>query len=215
MVFLNKLGFKKGLKQTALRLCAAAIVFVVLLDILPTLFTKVDTFNRQVEQVEQSETTLLEGKNNQGSSRVNDNNKSPQNDTNTDKNVEVKSDNTAVYKGFAWLKGLVKDLGIGFGWAAFYFTMFTALWYGQTPGKKLFSIRVIQLDGTQLSVWDSFGRYGGYVAGIATGLLGFVQIFWDPNRQAIHDKISATIVVSNKDMRQHKANQTNTVKIID
>lgn len=101
-----------------------------------------------------------------------------------------------VYKGFAWLKGLIEDLGIGFGWAAFYFTMFTALWYGQTLGKKLFSIRVIQLDGTPLSVWDSFGRYGGYGAGIATGLLGFAQIYWDPNRQAIHDKISATIVIN-------------------
>ena len=75
-----------------------------------------------------------------------------------------------MYKGLAWLKGLVEDLGLGFGWAAFYFTMFTALWYGQTPGKKLFNIRVIQLDGTPLSVWDSFGRYGGYGAGIATGL---------------------------------------------
>lgn len=106
------------------------------------------------------------------------------------------SSNDAVYKGFAWLQGLIEDLGIGFGWAAFYFTMFTAIWHGQTPGKRLFHIRVIQLDGTPLSIWDSFGRYGGYGAGIATGLLGFVQIYWDPNRQAIHDKISATIVVN-------------------
>ena len=109
------------------------------------------------------------------------------------------SSNATVYKGFAWLQGLIEDLGIGFGWAAFYFTMFTALWHGQTPGKKLFHIRVIQLDGTPLSIWDSFGRYGGYGAGIATGLLGFAQIYWDPNRQAIHDKISATIVVNDND----------------
>ncbi len=110
----------------------------------------------------------------------------------------------AVYKGFAWLKGLVEDLGIGFGWAAFYFTMFTAIWHGQTPGKKLFRIRVIQLDGTPLSIWDSFGRYGGYGAGIATGLLGFAQIYWDPNRQAIHDKISATIVINDSDTGQER-----------
>ena len=115
--------------------------------------------------------------------------------------------NPNVYKGLAWLKGLVEDLGLGFGWAAFYFTMFTALWYGQTPGKKLFSIRVIQLDGTPLSVWDSFGRYGGYGAGIATGLLGFAQIFWDPNRQAIHDKISSTIVINDRDFGRKKYQQ--------
>ena len=120
--------------------------------------------------------------------------------------------NPKVYKGLAWLKGLVEDLGLGFGWAAFYFTMFTALWYGQTPGKKLFNIRVIQLDGTPLSVWDSFGRYGGYGAGIATGLLGFAQIFWDPNRQAIHDKISSTIVINDKDFGRKKYKQNITEK---
>ena len=26
-------------------------------------------------------------------------------------------------------------------------------------------------------------------------MLGFAQIFWDPNRQAIHDKVSETIVI--------------------
>lgn len=125
----------------------------------------------------------------------------PESVSNEGKNKSTTEDssNTTVYKGFAWLQGLIEDLGIGFGWAAFYFTMFTALWHGQTPGKKLFHIRVIQLDGTPLSIWDSFGRYGGYGAGIATGLLGFAQIYWDPNRQAIHDKISATIVVNDND----------------
>lgn len=89
----------------------------------------------------------------------------------------------------------IEDLGLGFGWAALYFTAFSAWWRGQTPGKKLMGIRVVQLDGTYMSVWDSFERYGGYGAGFATGLLGFIQIFWDSNRQAIHDKISATVVI--------------------
>jgi uncharacterized RDD family membrane protein YckC len=110
--------------------------------------------------------------------------------------VKLQSDeNVTGYKGVEWLKGIIEDLGLGFGWAAFYFTVLTSIWHGQTPGKKLFKVRVIQLDGTKLSMWDSFGRYGGYGAGLATGLLGFLQIYWDPNRQAIHDKISATIVI--------------------
>ncbi|SEL03359.1 RDD family protein [Colwellia chukchiensis] len=123
------------------------------------------------------------------------------------------STNNTVYKGFAWLKGLVEELGIGFGWAAFYFTMFTSVWFGQTPGKKLCRIRVLQLDGTRLSLWDSFGRYGGYGAGVATGLLGFAQIYWDPNRQAIHDKISATIVVddSKANSVEHLTDDRNTL----
>ena len=76
-----------------------------------------------------------------------------------------------------------------------YFTLFTSLWNGQTPGKKVTGIKVLQLDGTPLSIIDSFGRYGGYAAGLATGFLGFLQVYWDPNRQAIHDKISATVVI--------------------
>ncbi|REL28869.1 RDD family protein [Thalassotalea euphylliae] len=111
---------------------------------------------------------------------------------------KAKAPDKPIYSLVELFKGIIHDLGLGFGWAAFYFTALTAVWRGQTPGKKLCGIRVIQLDGTPLSLWDSFGRYGGYGAGIATGLLGFMQIFWDANRQAIHDKISATVVVDAK-----------------
>ncbi|MFT2091181.1 RDD family protein [Paraglaciecola sp. 2405UD69-4] len=95
----------------------------------------------------------------------------------------------------AWAQTIAEDLGLGFGWAAFYFSIFTAWWNGQTPGKKVVGIKVLQLDGSGLNLWESFGRYGGYGAGLATGLLGFLQIFWDPNRQAIQDKISETLVI--------------------
>lgn len=109
--------------------------------------------------------------------------------------LEEKETNRQAYSLIAWLKGIINDLGLGFGWAMFYFTVSIALGKGQTLGKKLLKIKVIQLDGTPLSLWDSFGRYGGYGAGLATGLLGFIQIYWDPNKQAIHDKISATVVI--------------------
>jgi len=94
-----------------------------------------------------------------------------------------------------WFIGFVEDLGLGFGFAAIYFSCFTAWFNGQTFGKMLLNIRVIQLNNTNISLWESFGRYGGYGAGLATGLLGFLQIYWDPNRQAIQDKISATVVI--------------------
>jgi len=112
--------------------------------------------------------------------------------------VKKEKEKRPVYSVIEWIKGLIEDLGLGFGWAAFYFTVFTALWHGQTPGKKIVGIRVLQLDGTALSMWDSFGRYGGYGAGIATGLLGFLQIFWNANRQAIQDQISATVVIDDR-----------------
>jgi uncharacterized RDD family membrane protein YckC len=98
-----------------------------------------------------------------------------------------------------WIRGILADLGIGFGWAIGYFTLFIAWNNGQTIGKKLCGIRVVQLDNKPLSLWGAFGRQGGYSAGFATGLLGFLQIYWDPNRQAIQDKLADTLVLRLKE----------------
>ncbi len=95
---------------------------------------------------------------------------------------------------------MLDDLGLSFGWAAVYFTVFTTLWAGQTPGKKLVGIRVVHLSGRPLSYWSSFSRYGGYAAGLTTGLLGFLQVYWDPNRQAIQDQLSFTAVIRDVDL---------------
>ena len=92
-------------------------------------------------------------------------------------------------------EAMAKKFGYGFGWAGVYFTLFVFLLKGQTPGKFIFRIRIIQLDGQSLSMWNSFGRYGGYAASVVTGLTGFLQIFWDPNRQGLHDKVASTVVV--------------------
>jgi hypothetical protein len=93
------------------------------------------------------------------------------------------------------LRGLADDLGLGLGWAGLYFTTFVTLWKGRTPGKRIMGIRVIRLDGQQIGWWAAFERFGGYAAGVATGLLGFAQIFWDRNRQAVQDKVSETVVI--------------------
>jgi hypothetical protein len=96
---------------------------------------------------------------------------------------------------FSWLWNLIDELGLGFGWAALYLTITHAWWKGTSVGKKIFRIRVVMIDLRPLNWWLSFERAGGYAAGFATGFLGFAQIFWDPNRQAIHDKVSETIVI--------------------
>ncbi len=115
-------------------------------------------------------------------------------------NAELERDKkTAESRGLlATLLEWLDDLGIGFGWTGLYFTAFTAMFRGQTPGKKLFGIRVLRLDGEPMTLWASFERFGGYAAGLFTGLTGYMQVYWDRNRQAIQDKISETVVIRDR-----------------
>ncbi|GAB5534532.1 MAG: hypothetical protein Rubg2KO_07810 [Rubricoccaceae bacterium] len=93
------------------------------------------------------------------------------------------------------------DFGLTLGWIGLYFTLTLAWWGGYTPGKRLLRIRVMRLDGKRLGLWNAFERFGGYAAGLVTGLLGFAQVFWDPNRQGVQDKIAATVVVRMRDSK--------------
>jgi hypothetical protein len=87
------------------------------------------------------------------------------------------------------------QLGLKFGWAAAYFSLLPFWFRGQTIGKGLFGLRIVELTGKPLGLMTCFGRYGGYAAGLATGGVGFLQILWDPNRQAVEDKLAHTVVV--------------------
>ena len=96
---------------------------------------------------------------------------------------------------FGTLRGFVDELSFGFGWWTLYLTVFLSWWKGQTVGKRLMGVRVVRLDGEPITWWVAFERVGGYAAGFATGLLGFAQVFWDANRQGIHDRIVGTVVI--------------------
>ena len=95
---------------------------------------------------------------------------------------------------FGWLADRVESLGFGLGWWTMYFAVLMPWMKGQTPGKRVMGLRVVRLDGQPVTWWHAFERAGGYAAGLATGTLGFAQIYWDPNRQGIHDKIAGTVV---------------------
>ena len=97
-----------------------------------------------------------------------------------------------------FVKASVHDLGFGIGWSYVYFIGFLVLWKGHTPGKRLFGIRVLRIDGKPLTLWRSFERFHGYAASLLTGLLGFLQVLWDPNRQCLHDKVAETVVVQDR-----------------
>ena len=94
-----------------------------------------------------------------------------------------------------WLTSRIDSLGFGFGWWTLYFAILMPWMKGQTPGKRALGVRVVRLDGHPVTWWHAFERAGGYAAGVATGTLGFLQIYWDANRQAIHDKVAGTVVI--------------------
>ena len=77
-----------------------------------------------------------------------------------------------------------------------YFTVLLWLMKGRTPGKAMFRIRVVKLGGGPMRLWDAFGRAGGYAASLSTAGLGFLESFWHPNRQTVHDRIAGTVVIS-------------------
>ena len=94
-----------------------------------------------------------------------------------------------------WFTSRIDSLGFGFGWWTLYFAILMPWMKGQTPGKRALGVRVVRLDGQPVTWWHAFERAGGYAAGVATGTLGFLQIYWDANRQAIHDKVAGTVVI--------------------
>ncbi|GAB5559261.1 MAG: hypothetical protein SynsKO_09080 [Synoicihabitans sp.] len=104
-------------------------------------------------------------------------------------------------RGNSWLRlaaDTSRTMGFTFGWAGVYFTLITLVLKGRTVGKLVFGSRVVRLDGQPINAMDSFIRYGGYAAGLATGMLGFARLLWDPNRQTIQDRIAGTVVVSGR-----------------
>ncbi len=104
-------------------------------------------------------------------------------------------------RGSSWLNVVAdwsRTFGLTFGWAGVYFTLITAWWRGRTIGKFLVGTRVVRLDGGRLNPMDTFTRYGGYAAGLVTGMIGFARLLWDPNRRAIEDRIAGTVVVRNR-----------------
>jgi uncharacterized RDD family membrane protein YckC len=79
-----------------------------------------------------------------------------------------------------------------------YFGTFTYFGGGQTPGKRLFGIRVLSLVHHRISLWHCIERALGYGASALELGFGFLQYFIHPNAQTVHDRIAETIVVSER-----------------
>jgi uncharacterized RDD family membrane protein YckC len=69
---------------------------------------------------------------------------------------------------------------------------------GHTPGKRLFGLRAVSLVHDRLRGWPAFERALAYGASALELGFGFIQYFFHPNRQTVHDRIAETIVVDER-----------------
>lgn len=76
-----------------------------------------------------------------------------------------------------------------------YFTLITYFTNGLTIGKRILGIRIVSLHHQRIGIWHSLERSLGSVLSALELGIGFFQVFWNPNRMTLHDKIAETIVV--------------------
>lgn len=78
-----------------------------------------------------------------------------------------------------------------------YFTLFETFWNGQTPGKKLLKIRVIQQSGRQITFFEAMTRNLLRVVDMLPGfyLIGVIAMLSNRQHQRLGDLAASTLVV--------------------
>ena len=78
-----------------------------------------------------------------------------------------------------------------------YFTLFEAFWNGQTPGKKLFRIRVIQDSGRQITFFESLIRNLIRIVDLLPSfyLVGIIAMACNRQHKRLGDLAAGTLVV--------------------
>jgi len=79
-----------------------------------------------------------------------------------------------------------------------YFVMTTYITNGLSIGKKILGIKIISIYHHRIGLWHCIERSLGYVASTLELGIGFYQVFWNPNRMTLHDRIAETIVIKTR-----------------
>lgn len=103
----------------------------------------------------------------------------------------------AELKAFASSPGMIYSLRASVAlYYVFYFTL--CFWYwGKTVGKKIFGLKVVKSNGSDLSLLTASLRTAGYVLGgqLLFGL-GFALAFFRKDAKGLHDLIAGTKVIA-------------------
>jgi uncharacterized RDD family membrane protein YckC len=102
-------------------------------------------------------------------------------------------------KSAQWAEALVIFLTFLFNWG--YFTLFEAFWHGQTPGKRVARIRVIQRSGRSIGLLESMARnLVRYVDQIPFFYaVGTITMFVNRQHQRLGDMAAGTLVVRDRE----------------
>lgn len=97
-----------------------------------------------------------------------------------------------------WAVAIVIFLVFLFNWG--YFTLFEAFWNGQTPGKRIARIRVIQQTGRPIGIVESMARnFVRYVDQIPSiYVVGLIAMFVTRQHQRLGDLVAGTLVVRDR-----------------
>ena len=90
------------------------------------------------------------------------------------------------------------DAIISFG-VPFFVTIWMWMKYRTSPGKVLFSLKVVKADtGLALTLQQSVIRFFAYFVSFLPLCIGFIWVAIDSKKQGWHDKIAGTVVVRSK-----------------
>jgi uncharacterized RDD family membrane protein YckC len=83
-----------------------------------------------------------------------------------------------------------------------YYALFEGLWRGQTPGKRIFKLRVIKDSGRQITLVEAMARNLLRVADAlpVMYLVGIIAILCNKQRQRLGDLMAGTVVVHAEDL---------------
>jgi uncharacterized RDD family membrane protein YckC len=99
--------------------------------------------------------------------------------------------------GAAFIRGGgLRTIALGTVLTFVYFTLCEGSRAGQTLGKRIVGIRVVDFEtGVPIDPTRAFVRtLGRWISGLVL-LLGYLWMLWDPDHQTWHDKLSSTTVV--------------------
>lgn len=107
--------------------------------------------------------------------------------------------NLILYLVIGGVAGNVLSFVVGIAYSVYFWTS-----TGQTPGKKMMSLKVVKADGGAiLTPGEAVVRYIGQIISGIVVLLGYLWVIWDPKHEAWHDKIAGTKVIKLQEITDH------------